>query len=533
MDAKAKRPSGFISLAVRVLGAIAVTAGPVAAAGPAGVEPRLAGGAVELLLPQGDDYQPAKVRFTVAAATLSVTIDKVEFLDGRRAESSDYAARPKGAPRQAVSTATIKGLGRRALWSSLSKDRPEVVFLVAGLKGDHGRLVLHLGGVDRIVGGQGGSYWARAVRPGAEAVELAGRRLVCQSRSDQHGVVISATGLPAGGTIRIVPTQTGAAVHVPWRSAKSGLAPAIRVVALGVRGDATIALEGEAGGARPAAAPGLEVAVGGKGDTGAAPVGGQAPKPQKTEPSGWEFWTGTDRAFKPLLADPREASVRAGLMYGRHAQKLLDATIGGDLVVAERRFSHDERLTLSMRGLFAARLNTCESSFPLLNSDYFGGVAAGYRTGDDAFELYLFHQSAHLGDEIVERGDRRRIDYSRESVRLLWSHRFGPLRVYGGPTFNLRAWPSEIRGKVTLQAGSEFRFSALGRPMYVAADVQSRQASGWDLNFTGQYGIELGDPKKLKSLPRVFLEVFHGFSNMGQYFDDRETYVMLGFGYNF
>ena len=254
---------------------------------------------------------------------------------------------------------------------------------------------------------------------------------------------------------------------------------------------------------------------------------------QRPASGGWEFWTGTDRAFKPLLADQREASARLGFMYGRHAQKLLDAAIGGDLVIADRRFDANRRLTVSGRGLFTVRLNTCESSAPVLNSDYFGGVAVGYRTGDDEFELYVFHQSAHLGDEILENGERRRIDYSRESVRLLWSHRFGPVRVYGGPTVNVRAWPSDIAGKVTLQAGSEFRFNACGRPMYLAADLQSRQENGWDVNFTGQYGIELGDPKKLKNLPRIFVEIFNGFSNMGQYYDDRESSVMLGMGYNF
>ena len=43
----------------------------------------------------------------------------------------------------------------------------------------------------------------------------------------------------------------------------------------------------------------------------------------------------------------------------------------------------------------------------------------------------------------------------------------------------------------------------------------------------------LKDPKKNRHRPRLFLEFFNAFSNMGQFYRDRETYIMLGLGYDF
>ena len=520
----------------------------VAVAQPAGADPgavRLAAtGGAGLVLPRQGGYLPTELRFREGGVKLSVTIDKVDFHDDRKLESADYAARPAAAPRQAVTTASLRGVGRRVLWTSVSNDRPEVRFQLAGPAGDRGQIVLHLRGVDRVIAGSGGQYSVRSVR-GSEAMEIPDRAVVCQSRDDQHGVLITAPAGASAGRLRIVPTTRGVAVHVPWRSGASAVDPAVQVAVRGVRGDATIALESVAG--RPApvvsGAPRFHLAAAVAPRRIAAkdppPVRKPADNPADPDPEPkpgrgpWEFFTGSDRAFAPLLADPREASIKVGLMYGRHAQKYLDVTIGGDLLLARRQLAADRRITISGRGLISSRFNTCQESFPQLNMDFFGGVAVGVQRGDDTFELYAFHESSHLGDETMESGSRRRIDYAREALRVLWAHQFGPLRVYGGPTLNVRGFPSDIAGRVTLQAGAEYRFDCWGIPMYVAADLQSKQERGWDVNFTGQYGLELGDPEKYKKRPRVFLEFFNGFSNMGQFWNDRETYVMLGLGYDF
>ncbi|HUU59339.1 MAG TPA: DUF1207 domain-containing protein [Phycisphaerae bacterium] len=546
-----QRPPAWSATVVTVLCCTLFAPAPGNAAPPPADPLELRTRSAAALLTKAACYQPTKVRFTVAKLPLSVVIEKVDFHGGRKVLSADYAARPEGVPRQSVTTASLKGVGRRVLWTDVSDDGPEVRFLLAAPQGDRGELVLHVRGADRIVAGGDGTYAARPIAPDAGPIGLAGRQLVCQSRRDQHGVLISVSANDPAGKIRVAPAQGGLTVHVPWHAVRSTPDPAVSIVVQGIRGDATIALEGApdaaaAGQARPDPPRALTEVAGllGPADRQArtappkprddsGPPGGRTEASREPGAGVWEFWTGTDRAFAPLLADPREATARIAFLYERGGGKFMDAALGGDLVIAERRFAPDRRFSLSLRGLVTARLNTCEESFPLYNADFFGGLAAGYRHGDDAFELYLFHESSHLGDEILEQGLRRRIDYSREAVRLLWAHRFGPVRVYGGPTFNFRAWPADIRCRTTLQLGGEWRFRVGGVPTYLAADLQSKQENDWCVNVTTQGGIELGDPAKSKKRPRVFLELFNGYSNMGQFFDDRETYLMLGLGYDF
>jgi len=305
------------------------------------------------------------------------------------------------------------------------------------------------------------------------------------------------------------------------------------VAALGFRGDAILALE-SAGGRD--AGPGV----------GPAPAGPSlrelpgAAAPAAVTP--WEFFN-TRRVFEPLLADPREASPRLALIYNaQDPQWLFDFAIGGDLVFFRRNWAADHALSLGFRGLITGRLDTCEESFPLQNVDFIPGLALGYRRGRHSVELFVFHESSHLGDEILESGRRARVDSDREAVRLLWSYDLpelpiGRVRVYAGPTFNMRAGPAEAEQRFALQAGLEHLFRLWDVPMFAAVDVQSKQENRWSANLTAQAGFFLADPtdpdRRLNTPPRLYLEYYAGHSNMGQFWNEYEQYVMLAFAFAF
>jgi hypothetical protein len=250
--------------------------------------------------------------------------------------------------------------------------------------------------------------------------------------------------------------------------------------------------------------------------------------------SSWnlELFSDEGRVFAPLLADPREAQARAGLMQDiRRGETLWDVMLGGDLGLIYYEPNETGAMSLSARGLIASRFNQSADSFDLMDIDFRGGLAAGYRSGADAFELFLYHERSHLGDEMLDRGNRERIDFSREALRFLWSHDFAWARLYGGPSINLRAEPDELDGKTTFQAGAERSFSVGRVPLYVALDLQSKEEHDWTANVTGQFGLDFGDsPHGIYKSRRIFLEYFQGFSNMGQFYDERERYVLLGIG---
>ena len=269
---------------------------------------------------------------------------------------------------------------------------------------------------------------------------------------------------------------------------------------------------------------------------------GETPPPGQVGPTGQggqpaettvTWFAGSGRAMKPLLADQREAQVRGGFSTARHGNTFADVGFGGDVAVFNAVDRQDVVVeSVSIRGLFTARFQMNSASTNQLNTDYIGGAAYGRRHGPDSWEVFIYHQSSHLGDETLDFGDRRRIDYGRESVRLLWSHDVSTSwRFYGGPTFNIDGVPF-LRYKTTIQAGAEYRFEAWGRPMYVAGDLQCRETNDWRPGFCAQVGLELGDPKSLVPRPRLFVELYTGYSNMGQYWNAYETSLLVGVGYN-
>ncbi len=237
------------------------------------------------------------------------------------------------------------------------------------------------------------------------------------------------------------------------------------------------------------------------------------------------------RAFRPLRADPREAALRLGILYDNHSDTMFDFGIGGDLGLY-RREVRGGNLTLSGRGQIVSRFQFNSESFDLLNTDFIGGAALGWTRGVHEMELYFYHVSSHLGDEKLDFGERDRVNYARESIRFLYSRQLGRWRLYGGPTITLSGDDVATENRVTLQLGTEVDFRLWDLPMYAGLDLQGRQTHDFRPNVTTVLGLKLGNPARHDPV-RLYLEFFDGYSNMGQYFDERERYIMGGLGYDF
>jgi len=278
----------------------------------------------------------------------------------------------------------------------------------------------------------------------------------------------------------------------------------------------------------PAEAPSSDAAPAGPARAGEQAAPDSAPGGSRTE-----FFADRGRAFKALLADPREAQVKLGFLRADDGHSYYDLAFGGDVGLLHSAFAAEQDFSLTVRGLIAARFHFFSRSFDLLNTDFIGGLAAGYRRGEFSAELFLHHQSSHLGDEVLESGERERIDFSRETLRLMGSWERGPLRLYGGPALVVRSDPETAESDLILQAGTEYRQTVMGVPCYAAVDLQSKEENDWAANVAVQVGVELGDPQSVLKRQRLFLEYFNGHSSMGQYHEEHEAYVLLGIGFNF
>ena len=140
------------------------------------------------------------------------------------------------------------------------------------------------------------------------------------------------------------------------------------------------------------------------------------------------------------------------------------------------------------------------------------------------------HDSAHVGDELIERTGRTRLDYTREELRLGASLSLTPAwRSYAE-----LAWAYTLRNEDVMepgrwQAGLEFD-AARGREdsfhPYWAVDVSGFEEDDWEPNLAAQLGVVRHSSGG--GILRAGLEVVSGRSPLGEFSQDRETYLALG-----
>jgi hypothetical protein len=140
-----------------------------------------------------------------------------------------------------------------------------------------------------------------------------------------------------------------------------------------------------------------------------------------------------------------------------------------------------------------------------------------------------------VGDEYAERTGRKRIGYTREEVAagVSWqaSARWR-LYLEGGYSFGTKAFQERLRA----QAGVEY-FGATrlwrGRARwYAAADLRTYQENHWRPRITGQVGLLIPTGRGT-SRYRFALELGRGRSALGEFFDYEESYVGLGWYFDF
>lgn len=179
---------------------------------------------------------------------------------------------------------------------------------------------------------------------------------------------------------------------------------------------------------------------------------------------------------------------------------------------------------VEFEGAVFAQFNLSTRSDVLINADYFVAVPITFRKGALSARLRLFHQSSHLGDELLDFYPE--VDFSELSVDGLdatvsWD---GPWwRVYGGAGFVLRAYPKIDR--LILSGGLELFGPAwpetAGRPFalstLLAVDLESLKERDFGLTATALAGLELTSSSSSHRV-RVGVQVLGGYLPFGRFF---------------
>jgi hypothetical protein len=187
---------------------------------------------------------------------------------------------------------------------------------------------------------------------------------------------------------------------------------------------------------------------------------------------------------------------------------------------------------LDLVGSIFAQFDVGAPSNDLINADYLIGLPLTFRRSGFSTRVRIYHQSSHLGDEYLLRSDDiTRANLSFESFEVLASLEVGALRVYGGGERIFRREPDTLPSKL-FHGGVELRTGRAGSLQLVSGvDLKATDLHDWSPAISGRAGLEVarygaGDhPARLVTL---MLELYHGPSPYGQFFQDDISYVGVG-----
>ena len=178
----------------------------------------------------------------------------------------------------------------------------------------------------------------------------------------------------------------------------------------------------------------------------------------------------TGDLFRPLIADPKQPRFFVSIRnFSSVDERFTMASVGFGETFGMYRFfgiREGDGLQLSLEGALFAQFNLDSDSSDLINADYTIGIPVTYRYGDNSLRFRLYHQSSHLGDELLLSGNHpERVNLSYESTELIYSREWHEWRVYGGGEYLIHKEPSDLKPTIA-HWGLEYRG---GKPLFGAA----------------------------------------------------------------
>ena len=248
----------------------------------------------------------------------------------------------------------------------------------------------------------------------------------------------------------------------------------------------------------------------------------------------------TGDLFRPLIADPKQPQFFVSLNRFRSSGELYTlASVGfGETFGLYRFFGSREGdgLQLSVEGALFAQFNMDTPSYNLLNADYTIGIPVTYRHGDNSLRFRIYHQSSHLGDELLlSANPPDRVNLSYEAIELIYSREWRGWRLYGGGEYLIHNEPTDLK-PMSAHWGIEYRsikpLIFNGRPI-VGIDMKSLEEHNWAIDTSVKAGFEFGHPNPGQRRLRVMAEWYKGFDPRGQFYINKVEYYGMGVSLGF
>ena len=244
--------------------------------------------------------------------------------------------------------------------------------------------------------------------------------------------------------------------------------------------------------------------------------------------------------FRPLLADPKQPQFFVSINHFKSSNvRYTLASVGfGETFGLYRFFGSREGdgLQLSVEGALFAQFNLDAPSYDLINADYTIGFPLTYRHGDNSLRFRVYHQSSHLGDELLLSANHPdRVNLSYEAIELIYSREWRGWRVYGGGEYLVHKEPADLK-PMSAHWGLEYRGSKPlvwnGRPI-VGLDLKSLEEHNWSIDTSVKAGLEFGHPNPGQRRLRLMAEWYKGFDPHGQFYNNKVEYYGMGVSLGF
>lgn len=273
-------------------------------------------------------------------------------------------------------------------------------------------------------------------------------------------------------------------------------------------------------------------------------AGAQDPASPGEEPSPRYVGLPQEELFHSLLGDPKEPRTFATLLQATSGDR--STTVGavgfGERWGIVRRSSEraGDGWQIGLSGGVFAQFDMDADSKDLINADYVIGFPLTWRHGAWSGRFNLYHQSSHLGDELLLREEGPdRVNLSFEAVEALVARDLGPWRIYGGGDYLIEPKPESLASGI-LHAGAEYRHSRrtvpvgrIGSGRWVGAvDLKSLEEHDWSIAWTVRAGLEFSPIGAAPGSERswsLLLEAYDGPAPWGQFYQDDVSYFGLGF----
>ena len=239
--------------------------------------------------------------------------------------------------------------------------------------------------------------------------------------------------------------------------------------------------------------------------------------------------------FQPIIADLKQPQFFVSLNSFRSVgEQYTMASVGFGETFGMFKFlgnREGDGLQLSLEGAIFAQFNMNTPSSNLINADYTVGIPVTYRRGDNSFRLRTYHQSSHLGDELLlSVGAPKRVNLSYEAMEFIYSRDWREWRVYGGGEYLFHKEPADVHSK-SAHWGIEYRGSNPlfwnGRPI-AGVDMKKIEEHDWSIDTSVKAGLEFGHPNSGHRRLRLLAEYYKGLDPHGQFYKNKVESFSLG-----